>query len=187
VNLFRAILAGRSGVIFSEHLYDEVWSLVKTPDRKIHLAIPEMLEQWSQLAQQPVRALVPGELILAAGERRSYNANQIFRDPAWRKVDPQGAMRMHPDDALARGLAEGDRAVCCSKRDEIPVVIEIDEAMRPGMVSMPHGYGTRYQGGEPRGPELNRLTSLDECEPFSRTPYHKHVVVRVSKAQLTEA
>ena len=36
-----------------------------------------------------------------AGERRSSTANTIFRDPAWRKKDARGALRMSPDDAAA--------------------------------------------------------------------------------------
>ena len=37
--------------------------------------------------------------VLIAGERRSFNANTIFRDPRRRKGDPQGALRIHPQDA----------------------------------------------------------------------------------------
>jgi anaerobic selenocysteine-containing dehydrogenase len=39
--------------------------------------------------------VMPGNaypFILVAGERRTYNANQIYRNPAWRKVDPRGVM-----------------------------------------------------------------------------------------------
>jgi hypothetical protein len=37
----------------------------------------------------------------------------------------------------------------------------------------------RYRGGDPVGPELNRLTSSEHCDPIARTPYHKHVPVSV--------
>ena len=114
-----------------------------------------------------------------AGERRSYNANQIYRDPAWRKVDPHGALRIHPEDAAALGLHEGGSALCTSAHGEIAVVAEFDDGLRRGMVSLPHGYGQRFRDSAPIGPELNRLTGAAHCDPLSRTPYHKHVPVRL--------
>jgi hypothetical protein len=41
--LFHAILAGRSSIVLSQHEFADTWSLVGHPDRRIHLAIPEML------------------------------------------------------------------------------------------------------------------------------------------------
>ncbi|MEN9429184.1 MAG: hypothetical protein RJA86_43 [Pseudomonadota bacterium] len=181
-DLFQAILRERSGVIFSEHHYDEVWSLVKTKDKRIQLAIAEMLEELRLLPKQSDTTSSDYPFILAAGERRSYNANQIYRDPAWRKVDPHGAMRMSPEDATSLGLVAGESAFCTSKHGEISVVVEIDEGMRQGVVSLPHGYGNRYQGGNPIGPELNRLTSRIDCDPLSRTPHHKCLPVSIRKA-----
>lgn len=179
VALFRAILEKREGTLISINTFDEVWDLVKTPDRRVQLEIPEMLAEWRALVDE-----IPAEdsefpFILAAGERRSYNANQIYRDPAWRKVDPHGALRIHPEDAAALGLHEGGSALCTSAHGEIAVVAEFDDGLRRGMVSLPHGYGQRFRDSAPIGPELNRLTGAAHCDPLSRTPYHKHVPVRL--------
>jgi anaerobic selenocysteine-containing dehydrogenase len=179
--LFRGILARRAGTLISVHEYDEVWSLLRTVDRRIHLEIPEMLTELAALATEaPPGTDYP--FILMAGERRSYNANQIYRDPAWRKVDPDGAMRIHPDDAGRLELSEGSRARCRSAHGEIDVTVELDDGVRRGTVTLPHGYGQRYKGGEPIGPALNRLTSTGHCDPFSKTPYHKYVPVHVVPA-----
>lgn len=176
IKLFEAILDRPEGTLFSRHAYEDVWSFLRHPDRRVHLEITEMLAALRALATEPLPA---HDLVLAAGERRAYNANQIFRDPAWRKVDRDGAMRMHPDDASARGLVDGARALCISERGELEVTIEIDDAMRRGSVSLPHGYGMRYQDGAPNGPQINRLTASDHCDPLARTPYHKFVPVTV--------
>lgn len=179
-NLFRAIMEQRSGTVLSRHEFKDTWSLIKTKDKRVHLAIPEMLEELRALKTE----IMPGAnfpFILMAGERRSYNANQIYRDPAWRKVDPHGAMRMHPDDANALELVDGSRATCTSERDSIDVVIEIDDGVRRGMVTLPHGYGMRYKDSAPIGPELNRLTSSAHCDALARTPFHKHVPVHIHK------
>lgn len=176
--LFRAILDKRSGVVFSKRGYSEVWSLMGYEDRRVRLVVPEMLKEWLALRDETL----PGAdypFILLAGERRSYNANQIYRDPAWRKVDPHGAMRMHPADAARLGVAEGDWVVCENPLGAIEAAVEVDEAMRQGVVSLPHGYGMRYRDGKPIGPELNRLTSSTHCDPLMRTPYHKYVPIRI--------
>lgn len=176
VNLFRAILDARSGTVVTRHEQGDTWSFLKHADRRIHLEIPEMLSALRALRDEPAEA---HPFVLLAGERRAYNANQIFRDPSWRKTDRDGAMRMHPDDARSLGLGDGDRAICASDRGEIEVSIEIDDALRVGMVTLPHGYGMRYQGGAPNGPQINRLTSSAHCDPLARTPYHKHVPVTI--------
>jgi anaerobic selenocysteine-containing dehydrogenase len=182
--LFRAILEQRSGVVMSRHEFSDVWSLLRTPDRRVHLAIPEMLEELERLGSESA-APGPYPFILMAGERRSYNANQIFRDPAWRKVDRNGAMRVHPRDATELGLADGDRAVVESVRGELEVSIGVDDSVRPGVVSLPHGYGGHFDGQGPIGPAVNRLTASDHCDPFTKTPYHKYVPVRIRRAEPT--
>lgn len=176
VSLFQAILDRPEGTVVTRHELADTWSFLRHSDRRIHLDIPEMFGALRALRDEPEPAHA---LVLLAGERRAYNANQIYRDPAWRKTDPDGAMRIHPDDARARGLLDGARALCTSDTGEIEVTVEIDDALRPGMVTLPHGYGMCHGGGEPIGPQINRLTASDHCDPVARTPYHKHVPVSV--------
>ena len=76
-------------------------------------------------------------------------------------------------------LEDGVRARVTSARGAIEVTVQRDESVRRGMVTLPHGHGMRYGDSEPLGPALNQLTSSEHCEPFTRTPYHKHVPVRV--------
>lgn len=185
-SLFHAILNKRSGTLISSHEFKDMWSFIRHKDGLIHLEIPEMLEEWRALRQEkPLGPEYP--FILVAGERRSYNANTIFRNPAWRRVDPHGAMRLHPEDAAALGIADGGKAICASARGELEVVVEIDDSIRRGVVMLPHGYGMRYKDNVPAGPELNRITSSAHCDPFTRTPYHKYVPVRVRAAAQAQA
>ncbi len=179
--LFRAIVARRSGTPISVNTFEDTWSLIRHPDRRIDLAIPEMLAEIRSLAgASPPGAGYP--FVLMAGERRSYNANQIYRDPAWRKVDRHGALRLHPADAEALALTDGARATCRSATGEIEVVVELDDGMRRGTASLPHGYGQRYQDGAPCGPQINRLTTGGHCDPLTRTPFHKYVPVHIEAA-----
>ena len=185
VKLFQAILQQRSGVVLSQHDYADVWSLIAYKDKKIRLAIPEMFLELTQLKQKNLTLTDDYPFILLAGERRSYNANQIYRDPAWRKVDAEGRLKINPEDASQFSIETGQRLRCVSEHGEISVVVEVDEGMRKGVVSLPHGYGLRYRGGEPIGPELNRLTSTQHCDPLSKTPYHKYVPVRLERLDVS--
>lgn len=180
VALFERVLNGHSGVVLSEHRYEDVWQLMGYPDRKAKLVIPEMMEALSQL--KTVTSADTGfPYVLMAGERRIYNANQIYRDSDWRKVDRQGALRVHPLDAEREGLSNGDAVRVQSSLSSIVAEVLLDDSVRPGMVTLPHGYGQRRRGEAAHGPELNRLTASDWCEPLTKTPYHKHVPVRLLK------
>jgi anaerobic selenocysteine-containing dehydrogenase len=183
VGLFRKIVGSPQGTVISEHRQEDVWSFLATPDKRIHLAIAELLDQLKQL--QPSAGAVDQQypLVLMAGERRSYNANQIYRDPTWRKQDQHGALRIHPDDAKTYGLSDGGKAICQTRGGALEVVVAFDENTRAGFVTLPHGYGMRFQDGAPGGPQLNRLTSGAHCDPLTHTPWHKFVPVSLISAR----
>lgn len=185
-SLFAAILGNRSGAVFSVNEYEETWNFIRHPDGRVHLAIPEMLAELAALDPAPPARDTAFPFILTAGERRSYNANAIYRDPAWRKTDPEGALRIHPSDAATLGLSEGDSAKCESKRGAVIVAVAFDEGLRPGHVILPHGYGMDHPGenGERRrnGARINELTAAEDRDPIAGTPYHKYVPVRLSAA-----
>ncbi len=104
--LFDHVLAHPSGIVFSVDDYDETMRRVVTGDGRVNLVIPDLLAEFDRLSDErsPIAADDAFPLVLSAGERRSSTANTIYRDPAWRKNDQQGAMRIGPDDAAALGL-----------------------------------------------------------------------------------
>ena len=181
--LFERVLTSTSGTLLSIHRYQDTWSFLRHPDRKIHLAIPEMLREIRTL-EPPVRdQRFP--MVLAAGERRSYNANTIVREEAWRKRDPHGALRLHPEDAGSLGLGDGDWALCQSRRGQVRVRVEISDQVLPGVASLPHGFGlqdTGEKGSRATGPAINELTSAAHCDDLAKTPFHKHIPVRIRPA-----
>ena len=187
--LFARILGSRSGTPLSRHRHEDCWRLVRHADGRIHLDVPEMLDALRALEREPEVVDPDFSLVLIAGERRAYNANQIYRDPAWRKTDRDGALRMHPDDVRRFGLEDGGVAVCESSRGRIPVRVASDDAIQPGVVTLPHGYGQEYPdaSGARRvvGPVLNELTDASHRDPLTATPYHKQVRVRVLPAART--
>jgi anaerobic selenocysteine-containing dehydrogenase len=120
-----------------------------------------------------------------------HNANQIFRTPAWRKSDPDGALRIHPADLAALGGEEGGWIEVATPTGRLIVRAEADDTLRRSVVSLPHGYGQSYPDGAGTrlvdGPRINLLTAGADSDPIAATPYHKNVRVRLRPATPTEA
>ncbi|HET6950341.1 MAG TPA: molybdopterin-dependent oxidoreductase [Acidimicrobiales bacterium] len=182
--LFDAILASPSGVVITDDDEAAVWRRVGTGDGHIHLAVPALLDELAGLAgEQPPGADDDWPFVLSAGERRSFSANTIIRDPAWRKRDPAGSLRVNPDDAARLGLVDGGRARVTTRRATAEVTVEVHDSMRPGHVSLPNGLGLDHPGagGVPvvTGLAPNELTSSGDRDRWVGTPHHKHVRARV--------
>jgi predicted molibdopterin-dependent oxidoreductase YjgC len=50
-------------------------------------------------------------------------------------------LHVHPDDAARLGLADGGAAPLTSRAGEVRVAVELTNAIMPGVVSLPHGFG----------------------------------------------
>jgi anaerobic selenocysteine-containing dehydrogenase len=181
--LFDAIVESPSGVVFSDDTWETTWQRLKTGDGLAHAEIPELLDELAELATETP----PGDdpewpLLLSAGERRAFTANTNFRDPAWRKKDPDGALRVAPTDAERIGLTTGSTATLITKRRSAVVTVAVDDAMTAGHVALPNGLGldhieagTRFQTGV----APNELTASEDRDPWAGTPWHKSVPARL--------
>ncbi|SON59435.1 Formate dehydrogenase H [Mycobacterium simulans] len=182
--LFDAILDSPSGVTFTAHNYEDDFALISHDDHKIALEIPEMLDEIRSLTRTPAR-LTTAELpiVLSVGERRAYTANDIFRDPSWRKRDADGALRVSVEDAQALGLVDGGRARVTTAAGTAEATVEINEAMLPGHAALPNGFGLDYVDADGRtvvpGVAPNALTSTEWRDRYAGTPWHKHVPARI--------
>ncbi len=182
--LFEAMVASPSGVVFAVDAWEEVLDRIATADKKAHLALPDMLEALERLLAEPAPARDGAfPFVLSAGERRSFTANTIIRDPAWRKHDAQGALRMHPLDLAELGVASGDRVRLSTKRGSVMVAVEATDSMQRGHIALPNGLGVGYpsDAGFVAGVAPNELTASEDRDPFVGTPWHKHVAARVER------
>ncbi|WP_156689270.1 molybdopterin-dependent oxidoreductase [Mycobacterium sp. Marseille-P9652] len=182
--LFDAILDNPSGVTFTLHEYEDDFALIGHSDHKIALEIPEMLDGLRSLAAAPPRLTSPEfPVVLSVGERRAYTANDIIRDPSWRKRDADGALRVSVEDAQALGLVDGARARVSTAAGSAEATVEVSETMLPGHAALPNGFGVDYVDDEGRtvipGVAPNDLTSTGWRDPYAGTPWHKHVPARI--------
>jgi anaerobic selenocysteine-containing dehydrogenase len=188
--LFDAILASPSGLVFTVDEPDGSWARVRTPDGRAQLVIEELLAELDGLTSEPAPG--PGHdseypFILSAGERRSFTANTIFRDPAWRKRDAAGSLRVGVADASSLGVTDGDAVRITTRRGSAVAPVEVSEMMQPGHVSLPNGLGLDYPGEDgssvTTGVAPNELTASEDRDWLAGTPWHKHVPARLERVE----
>ena len=182
--LFDAILTSPSGITFTAHEYGDDFAMIGHRDGKIALQIPELLDDIRALHDsQPGLTTTEFPIVLSAGERRAFTANDIFRDPAWRKKDTSGALRVSIADAEALGLVDGGRARITTAAGSAETLVEVNPGMRVGHASLPNGYGLDFADADGRsqvtGVATNALTSTDWRDSYAGTPWHKHVPARI--------
>ena len=182
--LFDALLSSKSAVVFSIDEWEECFARVGTPNRCIQLAVPELFEELDSLAGEPERgASAEFPFVLSAGERRSFTANTIIRNPAWRKKDRSGALRMNPEDAKRVGVSDGGRVRLSTRRGSAEVSVELSDRMQPGHVSLPNGLGLDFPdpsgGAQATGVAPNDLTRGEDRDWLAGTPWHKHTPARI--------
>ncbi len=183
--LFRALLDGRSGVVYADSNYEDSWHAVSHPHHKINLHIPELLPELAKL-EQGLPARDPDyPLVLSAGERRSDTSNTAVRDAGWYKKGKFGTLRISPEDARTVGCADGDEVRLCTRRASVAVVVEITDTLQPGHISLPNGQGLDYRDANGRmvrkGVAPNELTDSSQRDFLAGTPWHKHVPARLER------
>ena len=188
--LFDAILASPSGIVFTDDNTDETWRRVSTPDGRVNTVMLELLDELDSLHTEPP----PGDdpdwpFLLSAGERRSSTANTAFRDPAWRKHDVDGALRVSPQDAERVGLSDNGLARVTSPRASAVVRVEIDPGMSLGHIALPNGLGLDHLDDGKRvqtGVAPNEFTASAARDPWAGTPWHKSVPARLEPVELPD-
>jgi anaerobic selenocysteine-containing dehydrogenase len=95
---------------------------------------------------------------------------------------------MNAVDAARCGVVDGGRAVVASRVGEVIVVVEVSDAMMPGVVSLPHGWGHDVDGARQAvarshaGVSLNVLTDDERLDAVSGTAAFNGLPVRVTPA-----
>ena len=115
-----------------------------TRDQRMQLA-PEIflrdLQRLEASLAQPADALVLiGRRALRSNNSWMHNSRRLMKGP-----DRCTAI-LHPRDAGNRGLADGDRVRVVSRVGAIELPLEVSDEIRPGVISIPHGFGHGRRG-----------------------------------------
>lgn len=146
--------------------------------------VPRLRAWWAS-----AEARAPSQLVLIG--RRGLRSNNSWGHNSVRLVKgPVGCtLRIHPDDAKARGLAQGDVAVIASRVGEVRAPVEVSDEVMRGVVSLPHGWGHHREGVRMRvaaahaGVSANDLTDDAALDAMSGNAVLNGVPVTVTRAE----
>jgi anaerobic selenocysteine-containing dehydrogenase len=146
--------------------------VLRTPSGRIELA-PEAIVADVERLRGALRREVNGGMVLIG--RRQLRSNNSWMHNLTPLV--RGKVRctahVHPDDAERLGLTDGEPALVRSRAGEIEVPVEVTDAVMPGVVSIPHGWGHDVSGARMRvaaehaGANSNVLADETLVDPLS--------------------
>ena len=165
--------------------------VLRTTSGKVELNAAPLIADVSRLAAMlgatagpPAAPDGPGLVLIGRRHLRSNNS-WMHNLPVLTRGAPRCTLQMHPDDLAARGLRDGEPARITSRVGELLVHVEATEAMMPGVVSLPHGWGhdapgsTLRQARERPGVNTNVLVDHEVLDPLSATVALNGVPVEV--------
>jgi anaerobic selenocysteine-containing dehydrogenase len=171
-------------------LAPRVPGVLRTPSACVELAPGPIVADLDR-----VRAALragPADGLLLVGRRHLRSNNSWNHNlPSLVGGSNTCTLQIHPDDAAARRVVEGGRVVVTSSAGSVEADVEVTERIRPGVVSLPHGWGHAVDGagltvartaGTDGGANSNVLTPA-EVDPLSGTAVLNGIRVEVSAAR----
>jgi anaerobic selenocysteine-containing dehydrogenase len=96
-------------------------------------------------------------------QRRHLNAQFLF-------LGSPADVLLHPTDAAAAGVADGQQVIVRSSQGEIVGTAHVVETIRPGVVSVPHGH---------ENANVNLLTNTRDVDPITGMTHYSGLQVSV--------
>ncbi|GAP34559.1 molybdopterin-dependent oxidoreductase [Piscinibacter sakaiensis] len=166
--------------------------LLRTPDGRIALAPPALVADLARVAQacatEPTDTADATHPLRLIGRRDLRSNNSWMHNlPTLAKGPDRCTLQVHPDDARRAGLADGARARLVRGDQVLEVPIEWSDAVSPGVVCLPHGWGHDLPGSrlaiaaQRPGVNLNRLADGRERDPLSGNAVLTGLPVRLER------
>ncbi|MFF5930698.1 molybdopterin oxidoreductase family protein [Streptomyces hydrogenans] len=151
---------------------DEV---LKTPSGRIELLPAPLAADLPRLRAALTAVPEPGTLQLVGRRHLRSNNSWLHNTPALNGGSNRCTLQVHPDDAARLRLADGAPARVRGAGGELTADVEVTDAVRAGVVSLPHGWGhdrpgTRLTVAAARpGVNVNQLLDGSLLDPLSGT------------------
>jgi anaerobic selenocysteine-containing dehydrogenase len=127
-------------------------------------------------------------VLIGRRELRSNNS-WMHNLPALMKGKERCTLHIHPADAARLGLEDGGQAQVSSAVGSLEAAVELTEAIMPGVVSIPHGWGHDAPGvrmevaREHAGVNSNRLADESLVDPLSGNAVLNGIPVELAPVQ----
>jgi anaerobic selenocysteine-containing dehydrogenase len=146
--------------------------VLRTPSGKIELAPEPLVADVARLRGSLSRS-ANGEVVLIGRRQLRSNNSWMHNLPKLVSGPERCTLHVHPDTATAHGLEDGGTARVRSRAGEVEVLVEVTDAIMPGVVSIPHGWGHDTDGAElsvareHAGVNSNLLADEELVEPLT--------------------
>ena len=158
---------------------------LRTKSGKIELAPDVLLADVPRLINA-VDEFAARDMVLIGRRHLKSNNSWMHNINTLMKGEMSCSLQMHPDDAARFGVSDGGDAVVTSRVGSLTVPVEVTDAVRPGVVSLPHGWGHNMPGtrlgvaaGKP-GVNSNVLTDHRAIDPLSGTSVLNGIPVSIT-------
>ncbi len=124
-------------------LQPRIPEVLRTPSGTIELAPPSLLADVPRLRAR----LGAGDGMVLVGRRNLRSNNSWMHNlPRLVRGRDECTLWVHPADAERLGLVSGVRARVSSRAGVLEAPVEVTDAVMPGVVSLPHGWGHDLPG-----------------------------------------
>jgi anaerobic selenocysteine-containing dehydrogenase len=160
-----------------------------TPDKKIVLAPRELVADLARLEKvlQDDESHDQGLVLIGRRQLRSnnswmHNSVRLVKGPV------RCTLQMNPEDAQKRGLQHGELVQIRSRVGSVQAPLEVTEALMPGVVSLPHGWGHTRKGTklsvaeQHPGASINDVTDESRVDALAGTASFSGLPVDVQRA-----
>jgi anaerobic selenocysteine-containing dehydrogenase len=121
--------------------------LLRTPSGKIEL-VPEALVADVPRLRAALERPANGSMVLIGRRQLRSNNSWMHNIPRLVSGPPRCTVHVHPDDAQSSGLSDGSLARVTSRTGSLEAPVEVTDAIMPGVISIPHGWGHDAEGVE---------------------------------------
>ncbi|MEU3729133.1 molybdopterin oxidoreductase family protein [Streptomyces sp. NPDC033538] len=144
---------------------------LKTRSGKVELLPGPIADDLPRLRQSLAER--PDGLVLVGRRHLRSNNSWMHNIPALTGGSNRCTLHLHPDDAERLGVRAGEPVRIKGAGGEVTAPAEVTDAVRPGVVSLPHGWGHDHPGtrlthaaAEP-GVNVNQLLDGSMLDPLS--------------------
>jgi anaerobic selenocysteine-containing dehydrogenase len=172
-------------------LQPRIPEVLRTASGKIELAPEPIVGDVARLRSSLARR-DSGQMVLVGRRDLRSNNSWMHNLDVLVKGKERCTLHVHPDDAAHLRVVDGGTACVRSRTGEVAVTVEVTDAIMPGVVSIPHGWGHGIGGtdlsvaaGRP-GVNSNLLADGDLFDPLSGNAVLNGIPVHV-EAEATPA
>ncbi len=161
--------------------------VLRTTSGLVELAPEPLMQDLARLEAALARA-DDGTFVLVGRRHLRSNNSWMHNVGVLVKGKERCTLQVHPDDAADLGLTDGDLADVASRVGMVTAPVEVTDSIRPGVVSLPHGWGHDRPGtrmgvaAAHAGVNSNLLTDGEALDPLSGNAVLNGIPVTVSPA-----